>query len=381
LAGVRVVEFGGLGPAPFATMLMADLGAEVVRIDRVGDLAGPPDDGRSVINRGKRSIVLDLKAPGATDLTLSLLDRADVVIEAFRPGVTERLGLGPDVVLARNPTMVYARMTGWGQTGPKAQTAGHDLGYIAGTGLLHAIGPSSTPAIPLNLLGDYAGGAMYVIVGMLAALRHAERTGKGQVIDASIVDGSAHLGTLIYAMHALGTWTDTRESNLMDGGAPFYSVYETADGRHLAVAPIEPKFYEEFARLATLPADRPGQYDRERWPELRRIIADRIRTRPLSEWTTIFAGTDACVEPVLTLTEAGADGHAAARGTFITVDGVLQPAPSPRFSSTPGRVRHGAPEIGADTEAVLRDWKVPGAEEALASGLAVQRGARQAPVG
>jgi alpha-methylacyl-CoA racemase len=360
-------------------MLMADLGADVVRIDRVSDLTGPPDDGRSVINRGKRSIVLDLKAPGATELTLSLLDQADVVIEAFRPGVTERLGLGPDVVLARNPTIVYARMTGWGQTGPKAQTAGHDLGYIAGTGLLHAIGPRRTPVIPLNLLGDYAGGAMYAVVGMLAALRHAERTGEGQVVDASIADGSIHLGTLIYAMHALGTWTDAREANLMDGAAPFYSIYETADGRHLTVAPIEPKFYEVFARLAALPGDRPGQYDRERWPELRDIIADQIRTKSLAEWTTIFAGTDACVEPVLTLTEAGVDGHAAARDTFITIDGVRQPAPTPRFSSSPGKVRHGAPEIGADTQAVLREWKVPGADEALASGLAVQRGARHAP--
>nr|WP_243420573.1 CaiB/BaiF CoA-transferase family protein [Micromonospora globispora] len=370
---MRVVEFGGIGPAPFATMLLADLGADVVRIDRVADLADVEDDGRSIVNRGKRSLVLDLKAPHGVDVALGLIERANVLVEAFRPGVTERLGLGPEAALGRNPRLVYGRMTGWGQSGPKAATAGHDLGYIAGTGLLHTIGTAEAPSIPLNLLGDYAGGAMYLVTGILAALRHASLTGVGQVVDAAITDGTAHLGTLIYGMLDAGGWSDQRAANLMDGGAPFYDIYTTSDGGHLTVAPIEPKFYEEFARLAELPEDRPDQYDRARWPELRALIQRRIGTRTLAEWVEVFRGSDACVEPVLNLRQALRDEHANARGSFIELDGVPQPAPSPRFSATPGLVRHRAPMAGAHTMEVLTDWDVSGAAEAVASGAVRQR--------
>ncbi|PBC35342.1 carnitine dehydratase [Rhodococcus sp. ACS1] len=373
LAGVRVVEFGGIGPAPFATMLLADLGADVVRIDRVADLTDVEDDGRSVVNRGKRSLVLDLKNPRGIEIALGLIEQADVVVECFRPGVTERLGLGPESALARNPRIVYGRMTGWGQHGPKAHTAGHDLGYIAGTGLLHAIGGAGAPSVPLNLLGDYAGGAMYLVTGVLAALHHVTQTGTGQVVDAAISDGTAHLGTLIYGMLAAGGWRDERAANLLDGGAPFYDVYQTADGGHLTVAPIEPKFYAEFARLAELPEDRPAQHDRDRWDELREVIAQRIKARTLAEWTEVFSGTDACVEPVLSLREAFDDEHANARQAFIEMDGVIQPAPSPRFSVTPGHVHRSAPMAGADTAEVLEEWGVGPAAEALESGAAYQR--------
>lgn len=357
LRGLRVVEFGGIGPGPFAAMLLADLGADVVRVDRESSME-EIDDGRSIVNRGKRSIVLDLKSRDGAEIGRSLIEQADVLIESSRPGVMERLGLGPDAVLNRNPRLIYGRMTGWGQHGPKSMTAGHDLGYIAGTGLLNAIGEADHPTVPLNLIGDYAGGSLYLVIGILAALREVQSTGSGQVVDAAIVDGAVHLATLFHGMLHAGGWKDQRASNLLDGGAPFYRIYETADHKHLAVGPIEPHFYEQFTELLGLPADAQKQYDQTSWPELQAILSGTIATRTRAEWTDIFRGTDACVEPVLTFEESYEDEHLTARGTYVNVGGWRQPAPAPRFSRTPGEVTHVAPFVGQDTDEVLRDWGI-----------------------
>ncbi|MEU6140641.1 CaiB/BaiF CoA-transferase family protein [Streptomyces sp. NPDC047081] len=361
LAGVRVLELGGIGPGPFAGMLLADLGAEVVRVDRPGR-AGEPDAGgpADVLNRGKRSVVLDLKDPSATTALLQLVERADVLTEGFRPGVTERLGIGPHDCLARNPRLVYGRMTGWGQNGPLAAAAGHDLTYIALTGALGAIGdPDGPPQIPLNLVGDFGGGGCYLVIGVLAALHAVARTGQGQVVDAAIVDGTAHLLASTFAKLARDEWTDERGVNRFDGGWPFYAVYETRDGRHVAVGALERKFYGSLVRLLGLDVDPDRQHDRSTWPELRRSLAKRFAERTRDEWAELFEGTDACVAPVLTLTEAAAHPHLAARGSLFTRDGVVQPAAAPRFSATPSSPGRNAPPVGADTRAVFRDWGVP----------------------
>ncbi|GAA0471459.1 CaiB/BaiF CoA-transferase family protein [Streptomyces olivaceiscleroticus] len=361
LSGVRVVELAGIGPGPFAAMFLADLGADVVRVDRPGGSGISIDPAHDLTNRGKRSVLVDLKSPEGPDQVLDLVERADVLIEGFRPGVAERLGVGPGDCLARNPRLVYGRMTGWGQDGPLADTAGHDIGYIALTGALGMTGTADGPPVaPANLLGDYAGGSLYLVIGILAALQHARTEGgSGQVVDAAIVDGTAHLTTMIRGMLEAGAWQDCRAANLLDGGAPFYGTYETADGGHMAVGALEQRFYAEFLRLLGIADEAPPREDLAKWGELRTAIADRFRTRTREEWTAVFEGSDACVSPVLSLREAPAHPHLTARGTFVEHAGMTQPAPAPRFSRTPGAVR-GRPALpGADTEEVARDWDVP----------------------
>ncbi|AUY54570.1 CoA transferase [Streptomyces sp. CB01881] len=356
-----MVELAGIGPGPFAAMLLADLGADVVRVDRPDPSPVAPDPAFDVTNRNKRSVLVDLKSPEGPGQVLDLVGRAHLLIEGYRPGVAERLGVGPDACLARNPALVYGRMTGWGQHGPLAARAGHDIGYSAVAGVLGMIGPAGgPPAIPVNLLGDFAGGSLYLVVGLLAALHHARETGTGQVVDAAIVDGAAHLTSVFWGLLASGQWQDRRGVNLLDGGAPCYSVYQAKDGGHLAVGALEPQFYAEFARLLGLGPDAPGQWETARWPELRALIAARFATRTRAEWETVFAGSDACVEPVLTLHQAAASEHLTARRTYIEADGFTQPAPAPRFSATPGALRRPPARPGADTVEVARDWAVPG---------------------
>ncbi|MFE5396045.1 CaiB/BaiF CoA transferase family protein [Streptomyces sp. NPDC056568] len=360
LGGVRVVELAGIGPGPFAAMLLADLGADVVRVDRPGGAGLGIDPARDVTNRNKRSILVDLKAPDGPARVLDLAERADVLIEGYRPGVAERLGVGPDDCHARNPRLVYGRMTGWGQHGPLADRAGHDIGYIALTGALGMIGaPDQPPAVPANLVGDYAGGSLYLVVGILAALHHARASGAGQVVDAAIVDGTAHLTSMIHGMLAAGAWQDRRGANLLDGGCPFYGTYATADGRHMAVGALEPRFYAQFMDLLGIPDRAPARDDPARWAELRDAIAARFATRTRDEWTAVFADSDACVAPVLSLREAPHHPHLAARSTFTDHGGITQPAPAPRFSATPTAVRTGPALPGADAEAVARDWDLP----------------------
>ncbi|WP_433189928.1 CaiB/BaiF CoA transferase family protein [Actinoallomurus sp. CA-150999] len=365
LAGIRVVELAGLGPAPYCAMLLADLGADVVRVDRPGLPADPP---WPVLGRGRRSVVVDLKNEAGADALLALIDRADVLLEPYRPGVAERLGIGPEICLSRNPALVYGRMTGWGQAGPWSRMAGHDIDYIAVTGALHAIGrEGGPPQPPLNLLGDFGGGSMFLLVGVLATLWERERSGQGQVIDASIVDGTASLTAFVHGVRAAGMWRDERGVNPLDTGAPYYDVYETADGEWMAVGAIEPRFFAELVRLLALD-DPPPQDDRSRWPELRAALAAAFRRRTREEWTKVFAGTDACVAPILSFAEAADHPQLAARGTLVTRDGVLQPAPAPRFSRTPGRIGPAAPAAGAHSREVFEDWGVPGVDELLNGG-------------
>jgi alpha-methylacyl-CoA racemase len=336
LSGVRVVELAGIGPAPFAAMLLADLGADVVRVERPGTAAGGWLSDR-LLTRGRRPVVADLKQSAGVELVLDLVASADALIEGFRPGVMERLGLGPDVCLVRNPRLVYGRMTGWGQAGPLATTAGHDINYVALTGALHAIGRAGQPPqVPINLVGDFGGGAMYLVVGLLAGILHARADGQGQVVDAAIVDGTAHQMTMIAEMASAGAWRDERGVNLLDTGAPFYDVYETADGRHMAVGALEPRFYAELLRLLPLD-DPPDRDDPAQWPALRAVLAEAFARRTQAEWTAGFAGSDACVTPVLSLTEAATHPHLTARGTYARDEvGMVRPAPAPRFLGTPG---------------------------------------------
>ena len=353
LSGVTVIELAGIGPGPFAAMLLADLGADVIRVDRPA--APGPAPAADVLGRGKRSIVLDLKRPEAVEALLALTATADVLIEGNRPGVTERLGVGPDDVWARNPRLVYGRMTGWGQDGPWAHTAGHDIGYLALTGALHAIGPADGPPVPpLNLVGDFGGGSTYLVIGILAALAEAARTGRGQVVDAAILDGASHLLAAIHQMLGSGRWIDRRGSNLLDGGTPYYAVYETSDGGHMAVGALEPKFYAEFVRLLGVDVDPADQQDREQWPALRATFAAAFAGRTRDEWAAVFDGTDACVAPVLGLREAASHPQVAARGSVVEHDGVLQPGPAPRFSghSVPDGVAP-SPAPGAHSREVL----------------------------
>jgi alpha-methylacyl-CoA racemase len=341
LAGVRVVEFAGLGPGPFCGMLLADLGADVVRIDRRGSRGGLVGalGATSLLDRGKRSIALDLKDPADLGVVRALVARADVLIEGFRPGVMERLGLGPDEVLAEHPALVYGRMTGWGQTGPLAPTAGHDIGYIALTGALGATGrPDERPAPPMNLLGDFGGGGVFLALGALAALLHARATGEGQVVDAAIVDGTAVLTTMIHGLLDGGAWRDRRGVNLLDTGAPFYDVYRCADGQFVAVGALEEPFYAALLDGLGLTGDEtlPPREDPRQWPALRARFTEVFASRTRDEWWAVFRGTDACVAPVWSLVEATADEHNRERGVFVEVDGVVQPAVAPRFSATPG---------------------------------------------
>ncbi|WSR88769.1 CoA transferase [Streptomyces erythrochromogenes] len=360
LAGVRVVELAGIGPGPFAAMLLADLGADVVRVDRPGGGGLAVDPAYDITNRGKRSVLVDLKSADGPARVLDLVERADVLVEGFRPGVAERLGVGPAECHARNPRLVYGRMTGWGQDGPLAHTAGHDIAYIAVTGALGMIGnPGEPPAVPANLVGDYAGGSLYLVIGVLAALQHARATGTGQVVDAAIVDGTAHLTAMIHGMMAAGGWQDRRGANLLDGGCPFYGTYETSDGGYMAVGALEQQFYDTFTELLGIGDRTPARKDVARWGELREAVAARFRTRTREEWTAVFEGTDACVAPVLSLREAPGHPHLAARGTFTDFGGIVQPAPAPRFSATPAVVTTGPALPGAHTGSVAADWDVP----------------------
>ncbi|MDX3665469.1 CaiB/BaiF CoA transferase family protein [Streptomyces europaeiscabiei] len=359
LAGVRVVELAGIGPGPFAAMLLADLGADVVRVDRPGGAGLAVNPLYDVTNRNKRSVIVDLKSPDGPDIVLDLAERADILIEGYRPGVAERLGVGPETCHARNPKLVYGRMTGWGQQGPLAQRAGHDIAYIALTGTLGMIGtPDTPPTAPANLLGDYAGGSLYLVVGVLAALHHARATGAGQVVDAAIVDGTSHLSAMIHGMLAAGGWQDRRAANLLDGGCPFYGTYETADGRYVAVGALEQQFYGEFVDLLGIGDRAPARKDVAAWGELRETVAARFRTRTRDEWTAVFEGSDACVAPVLSLREAPHHAHLAARGTFTDFGGITQPAPAPRFSATHTSVRSGPAQPGADMADVAHDWGI-----------------------
>lgn len=364
LSGIRVLEFEAIGPGPFGAMLLADMGASVLRVHRAQeaqDLAFKKAEGRrvDVIGRGRSSITLDLKRPEAAQAALNLMEQADVVIEGLRPGVMEKLGLGPQAALARNPKLVYGRMTGWGQTGPLAERAGHDLNYIALSGVLSGIGPAGgKPVVPLNLVGDYGGGGMLLAMGVLAALLNVQRGGLGQVVDAAMTEGAAQLGTVFWGMLANGMWSERRGSNLMDGGAPWYDTYETRDGGYMAVGAVEARFYAELLhRLGLADTGLPGQYDRAGWPRLRAAFAAAFLGRTRDEWTEVFAGSDACVMPVLSFAEAPHHAHHQARGSFVEVDGVVQPAPAPRFSGTPADLPRRAPARGEfGREALLHDW-------------------------
>ena len=384
LAGVRVVELAGIGPSPFAAMLLADLGADVVRIDRPGGASVPlplPTEA-DVLRRGRPSVLLDLKHPDGLATALDLVERADVLIEGYRPGVAERLGLGPDVCLDRNPRLVYGRMTGWGQDGPLAQAAGHDIGYIAVTGALGAIGRAGgPPQVPVNLVGDFGGGALYLVVGVLAALLEARTSGLGQVVDAAIVDGTAHVSALLLGLAAAGLWSDERGTNLLDTGAPFYDVYETRDGRWMAVGPLEEPFYAELLARLDLTDRAPDRLDPTEWPALRALLADTFRTRTRAEWTTLLEGTDACVAPVLGYSEAPRHPHLAARGTYVEHHGVVQPAPAPRFSRTPAALTTPPAVVGTGTRTALSAWGITGVDGLLASGAATDTSAADAPPG
>jgi alpha-methylacyl-CoA racemase len=368
LAGYRIVEMAGIGPAPFAAMLLADMGAEVIRVDRRGEadlgLPGRRDVKFDVLHRGRRSIAVDVKAQAGREVVARLAARADALIEGFRPGVMERLGLGPDQLLALNPKLVFGRMTGFGQDGPMAPAAGHDIDYIGLSGVLHAIGrKGEAPVPPLNLVGDFGGGGMFLAFGVVCALLEAQRSGQGQVVDAAMVDGSATLMAPMFGLYSQGSWKDERGVNVLDTGAPWYDTYATSDGRWLAVGAIEKRFYEEFVeRLGLNPADLPRQHDRNGWPELKRRFAEAIAARTRDEWEQIFAGSDACVAPVLSLAEVAHHPHNAARGTFVTRDGVLQPAPAPRFSRTAPEMGAAPRQPGADTDAVLADFGFSSAE-------------------
>lgn len=353
LSGIKVIELAGLGPGPFAGMVLSDFGAEVVVVERIGLGGGR----RNVLRRGRRSIAVDLKNPDGVDAVLELVEAADVLIEGFRPGVAERLGLGPEICLERNRRLIYGRMTGWGQDGPLAHAAGHDINYVALTGVLNAIGPADRPPVfPMNLLGDFGGGGMLLALGVCAALVERGISGEGQIVDAAMVDGAALLASMIYPMVGQG-WTEERESNFLDGGSHFYNTYETKDHKYVAVGAIEPQFYAELMKRIGLESeDFSQQMDRGRWAELRKKLAGVFKTKTRDEWAEVLEGSDACFAPVMSWTEAKDHPHNAARGTLVEVEGVLQPAPAPRFSRTPAAIANPPPEGGKDTEEVLADW-------------------------
>lgn len=355
LSGVKIVEFAGIGPGPFCGMLLADMGADVVRIDRKGQRGGSKYD---LSSRGKRSIALDLKKPEAVETALRLIEKADILQEGFRPGVMERLGLGPDVCLKRNPKLVYGRMTGWGQTGPLALAAGHDINYISLTGALHAIGrPGEKPVPPLNLVGDFGGGALYLAMGMLAALVEANRSGKGQVVDAAMTDGATSLMAMFYGFTASGMWQEPHGTNMLDGGAHFYDTYETKDGKWISIGSIEPQFYAILREKAGLTdAAWDAQMDRAQWPDLKKKIEAVFKTRTRDEWCAIMEGTDICFAPVLSISEAKDHPHNKARATIVEIDGVAQPNVAPRFSRTESKIQGPAPQIGENNVEILKGW-------------------------
>jgi alpha-methylacyl-CoA racemase len=355
LTGVKVVEFGGIGPGPFCGMLLCDLGAEVVRIDRPD--YKPPY--LQLAQRGRLSVTLDLKSKAGVEACLQLIERAEILFEGFRPGVMERLGLGPEAALKRNRALVYGRMTGWGQQGPLAHAAGHDITYLALAGGLHAIGTRETPTPPMNLVADFGGGAMYLAFGLLAALTHARATGEGQVVDVAMTDGVASLMTTIYGRLLAGAWRDVRGVNLLDGGAPFYSVYRCADGKWVAIGSLEPQFYALLRqKLGLTEACFDQQNDEAHWPAQRQRLTEIFASAPRAHWEALMGGADVCFAPVLSLSETAAHPHNVARGTYIDIDGVTQPGPAPRFSATPGKVRSPPPKIGAHTRQALEAWGV-----------------------
>ena len=362
LQGLRVIELASIGPGPHAAMILGDLGADVVRIDRPGKLGGIPSGRREAALRNRRSVTADLKSDEGRELVLKLVAKADVLIEGLRPGVTERLGLGPEDCAKVNERLVYGRMTGWGQTGPRRLQAGHDINYISLNGVLHSIGRAGErPVPPLNLTGDFGGGSMFLLLGILSALWERQTSGKGQVVDAAMVDGSSVLAQMIWGFRQDGLWSDTRGVNMLDGGAPYYDTYTCADGKHIAIGAIEPQFYAEMIKgLGLDGADLPDQNDMGRWPELRAAIAEAVAAKDRDHWAKVFADTDACVTPVLSFGEVESEPHITERDTFYRDDsaegGYLQPMPAPRFSrSVPSTPKPPGP-AGADTEAVLRDW-------------------------
>ena len=363
LQGVKILEIAGIGPGPFAAMMLADMGADVIRVDRAqqvvgGDPASPPGD---VLNRGRRSIGIDLKNPDGVEALLELVEHADALIEGFRPGVCERLGIGPDVCLARNPKLVFGRMTGWGQDGPYAQAAGHDINYIALAGALDAIGRAGeAPVPPLNLVGDFGGGGMFLAFGVVCALLEAKSSGQGQVVDAAMVDGAATLMTMFHAFTAMGIWEEERGTNMLDSGAWFYDVYETADGKYISIGSIERQFCEQLIELSGLKdeADWPHQMDKAQWPRMKARVAEIFKGKTRDEWCDVMEHTDVCFAPVLSLSEAPKHPHNIERGTFVERNGIVQPAPAPRFSRTPGEIQRPPSFPGQHTDEAFTEWGI-----------------------
>ena len=373
LRGVKVVEIAGIGPGPHAATILADLGADVVRVEKPGGAASAGPREADLLTRGRPSVAMDLKNPDALAALLDLIAEADVLIEGMRPGVTERLGIGPEDCWARNPRLVYGRMTGWGQDGPLAHTAGHDMNYIAVAGVLHGLGQDRTrPHFPSNLVGDFGGGSTYLVIGVLAALLESRLSGQGQVVDAAIVDGAAHLNLMWASMMAGGFGTEQRLSNLLDGGIPYYELYETADGKHMSVGPLEPQFYDELVTRLGIKEQAPARHDFERLDELRQLFTDTFKQRTQAEWAEVFDGSDACCAPVLPMTEAAEHPHMKARGVYVEHAGLLQPAPAPRFSRTEVGLSTGPSVPGGGTREVLEAWGVEGVEALLESGAVVQ---------
>src|SRR6266478_6069824 len=360
LAGVKIVELAGIGPGPFAGMLLSDMGADIVRVDRAQQVNPAQFDKPNLepLYRGRRSIGVDLKNPEGVELVLKLVEGADALFEGFRPGVTERLGLGPEQCMAKNPKLVYGRMTGWGQEGPLALAAGHDINYIALTGALHSIGRrGEAPVPPLNLVGDFGGGGVYLALGVVAGMLEAQKSGKGQVIDVAMIDGAASLMAAIYGLRGAGVWNDNRGENILDTGAHYYNVYETSDGKYVSIGSIEGKFYAELLRLTGLEGEKlPRQNDRTQWPALQERLKAVFKTKTRDQWCAIMEGSEVCFAPVLTMIEAPQHPHNRHRGTFVEVDGVVQPAPAPRFSRTPSKIQRPPARPGEHTEEGLRDW-------------------------
>lgn len=373
LRGVKVVEIAGIGPGPHACMILADLGADVIRVERPGGqfLSG---GATMVLNRGRPSVALDLKQPEAAAVVLDLVKDADVLVEGMRPGVTERLGIGPEQCQAVNPRLVYGRMTGWGQDGPLALAAGHDINYISVAGALFGLGQTpERPQFPTNLVGDFGGGSTYLVIGLLAALLEARVSGQGQVVDAAIVDGTAHLNAMTAAFVASGGYQEQRGANLLDGGVPFYDVYETSDGRHVSVGALEPQFYAALLRTLGLEDTAPGQHEVERYDELRTLLTDTFKQRTQAAWVELFEGTDACVAGIVPFTEAVEHPHLKARGTFVEHEGLVQPVPAPRFSRTEASLTlPPAPEAGTHTREALTAWGIADVDGLLERGVAVQ---------
>jgi alpha-methylacyl-CoA racemase len=364
LDGIRIIEIAGIGPGPFCAMMLADMGADVLRVDRADRVRGTSGPSFDLLNRGRRSIGVDLKKPAGVDLVLGLLERADGLLEGFRPGVMEKLGLGPAVCLERNPRLVYGRMTGWGQEGPMAQASGHDINYIALAGALEPIGRAGeAPLAPLNLVGDFGGGGLLLAFGMVSALVERQRSGRGQVVDAAMVDGAALLMTMFHGFRQAGLWTETRGTNLLDSGAYFYDVYECKDGKFVSIGSLEPQFYAQLVKLTGLDGDAlPAQMDRSQWPAMKERMRELFRSKTREEWCSLMEGTDVCFAPVLSMGEATQHAHNRSRGTFVEVGSFVQPAPAPRFSRTPPGIQRPPAHAGEHTDAALADWGVPRTE-------------------